>query len=202
MFRQTLQTGVAYRHGVPRAAALTAAFVVVVLAGCGGASVDRSPETAADWAQSVCVVVTDWRDSVRAVGDELAEGDALTTDSLKDAAQEVEDANDTLTEELGRIDAPDTGAVSEAQEAVSDLSDEIEERRGEVEDAIDEATDNPSLSSVFDAISIVTAALRDTAGDVRDALEDVERAGGDAADAVREAPACRDLAGQDEPAGS
>jgi hypothetical protein len=188
---------------VRRAVALIAVAVPAVLVGCGGDSVDRNPETPADWAQSVCVVLGDWRDDVRAVGEELGEGDSLTTDSLRDAADRLEEANERLVRRLRRIDAPETGSVADARDAVTQLAEGVDDRRGEVEDAIDEAEREPGAASVFDAISVVAAALRDTARDVREALEDLERSGSEAVTALREAPACRELAGEDDaPEGS
>jgi hypothetical protein len=188
---------------VRRAAAIVALAVPATLAGCGGDSVDRNPETPADWAQSVCVVLGDWRDEVRAVGEEFAEGDSLTTDSLRDAADQLEEANEDLVRQLRRIDAPETGSVSDARDAVTRLAEQVDERRGEVEEAIEEAESQPGAASVFDAISVVAAALRDTARDVREALEDLEDTGSEAVSALREASACRDLAGEDDaPEGS
>jgi hypothetical protein len=188
---------------VRRAGSLTALVVTAALAGCGGASVDRTPETPADWAQSVCVVFTDWRDDVRSVGEELGEGDALSTDSLRDAADQIEEANEELVRQLRRIDAPETGSVADARDAIVQLAEDVDERRGEVEEAIDEAEREPGAASIFDAISIVAAALRDTARDVREALEELEDAGSEAASALREASACRELAGEDDaPEGS
>jgi hypothetical protein len=175
-------------------------LALVAAAGCGGDSVDRTPETPDDWAQSVCVVFADWRDSVRSVGEELGEGDNLSRDSLTDAARQIEEANERLVRQLRRIEAPETGSVADAQQAVQRLSEDVDERRGEVEDAVDEAERSSDPSAVFDVISIVAAALRDTARDVRETLEDLERAGSDAVQALRQAPACRDLAGN--PAGS
>jgi hypothetical protein len=187
---------------VSRAGLLLGALVLAALAaGCGGASVDRNPETPADWAQSVCLVFTDWRDRVRGIGEELAEGDDLSTDSLRDAGDKLETANERLVRQLRRIDAPDSGSIGDAQDAIRQLSEDVDEREGEVEDALAAVGRELSAATVFDAISIVAGALRDTARDVRETLEELERAGGDAVEALQESAACQDLAG-DAPAGS
>jgi hypothetical protein len=185
---------------VGRAVSSVVVLALAAAAGCGGDSVDRTPETPEDWAQSVCVVFTDWRDSVRSVGEELGKGESLSRDSLSDAAKEIDEANERLARQLRRIDAPESGSVADAQQAVRELSEEVDERRGEVEDTVDEAERSSDPAAVFDVISVVAAALRDTARDVRETLEDLERAGSGAVQALRQAPACRDLAGN--PTGS
>lgn len=171
---------------IPLLAVVTGALLA---AGCGGNGDDTSSATA--WADEVCSAMSTWIGSVSSATESLGEG-GLSQDGLENAADDVQDATQTLTDELEEAGRPDTDSGQQAETAIEELADDIDENVRELQSAVEGIS---GAEGVLDAISVITGTLSTMANRVGETFEELGQldAAGELQDAFEESDDCSDL---------
>ena len=127
---------------------------------------DDQPSTA-EWADSVCTSLADWRGSILALAD--AGGEPLTADELRDRLDDAESATSDLVAELRDLGPPDLEAGDDVEQALDDAVAGLEESYGDVQSAAEDATEAENQTEFLGALAEVAddfAALFQQAGDI------------------------------------
>ena len=173
---------------------LAVALLAVLLAvGCGGDDDSGSSDapSTTEWAQGLCSAISDWTSSISSATGSL-QGDNLSEEGLKSAADDVESATDTFVEDVKGLGAPDTEAGQKAKESVDQLADNLDNELAKVESAADGAS---GVSGVLAAVSTVSGTLSTMSQQIASTFSELEQidAAGELEDAFKEADACNDL---------
>ena len=132
-------------------AALVLGILAIVIAALAMRLSDDDPETTAEWADSVCTSLADWRSSIASLAD--IGGGQPTADTLGDRLDEAEDATRTLVTDLQELGPPDVVDGEEVEQALDDATAGLDESFEEVRAAADEATDAESSSEFLSALA-------------------------------------------------
>lgn len=84
---------------------------------------DDGGPTAAEWADSVCTSLGDWKASIQSIAD--VGGGTLSTDTLTEKIDAAQEATTTLVDELETLDRPDLESGEALQEQLSASADEL-----------------------------------------------------------------------------
>jgi hypothetical protein len=95
---------------------IAAAVLVTRFTDEGGGSLST-----ADWAESVCTSLADWRSSITALAD--VSGGTLTPESLGEKLGDADSATEQLVSELQNLRPPDLEAGSDVEQALDDAAD-------------------------------------------------------------------------------
>jgi hypothetical protein len=148
-------------------AAVVLGILAIVIAALAMRLSDDDPETTAEWADSVCTSLADWRSSIAALAD--VGGAPLTADTLGDRLDEAEDATRTLVTDLQELGPPDVTDGEEVEQALDDATAGLDERFEELQAAADDAADASSQSEFLAALAGLPddfRALLEQAGDL------------------------------------
>jgi hypothetical protein len=170
---------------VRRAAALVA--VGVLAAGCGG-----SDESGVEgWANDVCEASTDWREALRAAGEDLRAG-PTTREDLEAAGEEVTDATEEFAEELRDLGRPETEAGDEVQEILDRLAASVEQNKANLESEIAGAS---GLQGAVDAATAVASTVAVMGAQLQSTFEQLQQIdpGGELSAAFESSDACESL---------
>src|SRR6478672_13937821 len=149
------------------AAGVAAAALAAGLASCGGSS-SKSESTStssasatAAWADNFCGAFLTWRTTVKA---SVPKSGSLTTDTLKQSASAIADANDELASEIDDLGKPPTPGAEKAKAAAQQLSDELRSAGKKITDATSSIA---GPSDVLPAVSTITASLTAMGDDLK-----------------------------------
>jgi len=178
-------------------AAIVLGVLAIVVAAIAMRLSDDGPVTTAEWADSVCTSLTDWRGSIEALADV---GDApLTADSLRDRLDEADSATTALVTDLRDLGAPDLDTGDEVEEALDDASAGLEESFDELQSAAEEATEAENQADFLAALAGLADDFQALLDQVRDVVATLQSASlfGDASaelqQAFADAPSCQAL---------
>ena len=132
---------------------------------------DDQPSTA-EWADSVCTSLADWRGSISALAD--ADGEPLTADTLGDRLDEAESATSDLLAELRDLGPPDLESGDDVEQALDDAAAGLEESFDDVQSAAEDATEAENQTEFLGALAELAddfAALFAQAGDIVSTLQ-------------------------------
>ncbi len=170
--------------------------VFLAAAGCGGgggsASSTQGSTTAQDWANSLCQAVGSWNDSITSAGAALK--DNPTEEGLRNAADEVQSATQTLSDDLEGLGAPDTESGQQAKDSVDHLAGQLDGGLEEIQGAVEGAA---SVSDALTAISTVSSTLVAMGDEISSTVQKLQQADaqGELAAAFRQAGSCNELSG-------
>jgi hypothetical protein len=177
-----------------RVLALLVAAAALLAAGCGGSDDEPEANDLTAWADQLCSVVAGWTQELTDTRNAL-QGGGISEDSLRDAADGVKSATDTLVDDLRDLPRPETDAGQQAKESVDQLADQLETEAEKIEGAVDDAS---GVSGILSAVSTVSSTLVTMGDQVRSAVDEVEQADarGELRQAFEDADSCTDLTGR------
>ena len=167
-------------------------------AGCGGdddssSETETSAETsAAEWADGVCTALTTWTSDLEAAAEPLGDVSALSGDSIRQAADDVKVATETLTESMRGLGRPDTDSGEEVEASVENITTELDSSAQTLEDAV---ADVSGLADLAGAVGTITTTLTELGSDVQSLVQDLEEAdvSGELETAFEDADSCDEL---------
>jgi uncharacterized phage infection (PIP) family protein YhgE len=162
------------------------ASLALVSTGCGG---DDEPEasTTQEWAESFCTAITSWRDELQEIQQSVTS--SLTTESLEQAADDVEQATDDFVEEVRGLGGPETESGQAIEDSVQEFTDTAEAEKTQVIEAVEEVTDVTDIAGALAVVGSSLQAMATALQSMFDAFEN-EDVGGELETAFDEAPAC------------
>jgi hypothetical protein len=185
----------------PKLAVAVVACVVslaLVAGGCGGdddssSETETSAETSAsEWADGVCSALTTWTADLEAAAEPLGDVSSLSGDSIRQAADDVNVATESLTESLRGLGRPDTSWGEQVESSVEDIVAELESSAEALEDAV---ADVSGITDIPGAVGTITTTLTELGTDVQTLVQSLEDAdvSGELETAFDEADSCADL---------
>lgn len=174
-------------RAIPRLLTPVVLAAALLAGGCGGG--DEKP-SAAEWADNLCSAVTDWKGSIASAVDSVKGN--ISEDGLRNAADDVKNANETLVDDLKGLGTPETEAGDKAKSSVDELRTEIEQDSDKMQNAVDDAKD---ASSVLSAVSVVSGTLQTMGRQVSSTVTEVRQldATGELKDAFEQSDSCTSL---------
>jgi hypothetical protein len=173
-----------------------AAVVIGVLAIVVAAVVMRvtedDPETTAEWADSVCTSLSDWRSSIAALADPGDE--PLTAETLRDRLDQADDATSDLVDELRDLGPPDLDAGDDVQRTLDSAAAALAASYADIQSAAEDAAGADDQTELLEALADLAddfAALADQAGDIVATLQSASLFG-DSSDELEQAFAASD----------
>ena len=190
-----------------RAAILLAALGVAVpfVAGCGGgddggssstaasttATSTESTSSAADWANGFCGAFKDWGNTLKPIGQSLQSNP--TRDNLESAADDIKDANETLSDDLKGLGRPEISGGDEARSAVNTLADQIREDSDTISNALSDVSSAGELVAAASAVSTTLLTLQSQVKNTLSQLKAINADNGSLKDAFNDASNCKSL---------
>jgi hypothetical protein len=174
------------------AAALSAA--VLLAAGCGGES-EPSAE-ASQWASDVCTSISQWKTDVEGIAEQATEQVTSGTASRETIQSAIDDglqASRELASELKALGAPDTPEGEEARQSLQTFADRVESSVNDVEQALDDLPDNPTVAQIIQSLSGLATSLQADVQAGQQVIVDLQEAGSDLRQAFEESPSCDEL---------
>jgi hypothetical protein len=148
------------------AAVVLGVLAIVIAALVMRLTEDEQPSTA-EWADSVCTSLADWRGSISALAD--TGGEPPTVDTLRDGLDEAESATTTLVTDLRDLGPPDLETGDDVEEALDDAVAGLEESFDDVRSAAEDATEAEDQTEFLGALAELAddfAALARQVGDI------------------------------------
>lgn len=173
-----------------------AAVVIGVLAIVVAALVMRltedDPETTAEWADSVCTSLSDWRSSIAALAD--PGGEPLTAETLRDRLDQADDATSDLVDELRDLGPPDLEAGDEVERALDSAAAGLAASYADVQSAAEDAADADDQAELLTALAELADEFAALGGQARDIVATLQSASlfGDASAELEQAFAASD----------
>jgi hypothetical protein len=176
--------------------AIVLGLVAIVVAAVAMRLSDDEPPTAAEWTESVCSSLVDWRGSITSLAD--VSGEPLTADSLRDRLDDAESATTDLVIELRDLGAPDLEAGDELQEQLDESIAELEASYESLKESAEDAADAPASEFLQELAGLASdfAALQDAIGSTVSTLENAdvgEESKAELEQAYADAPSCQSL---------
>ena len=177
-------------------AAVVLGIVAIVVAAVVMRATEDEPQSAAEWADSVCTSLGDWRESISGLAD--VSGEPLTADTLRDRLDEADSATTQLITDLRDLGAPDLEAGDDVEEDLNDAAAELESRFEDLRESAEAAADAPASEflSQLAALASDFAALQTAIGTVVTTLQNAdvaEEAKAELDQAFSSAPSCQAL---------
>ena len=177
-------------------AAIVIGVVAIVVAAVAMRLSDDGPPTTAEWAESACSSLVDWRGSITSLAD--VSGEPLTADSLRDRLDEAEAEAAELVTELRDLGAPDLEAGDELQEQLDESIAEVDSRFESLQGSAEDAADAPASEFLQALAGLASdfAALQDAIGSTVSTLENAdvgEESKAELEQAFADAPSCQSL---------
>ena len=168
--------------------------LALVAAGCGGDDGSSSQTAPDEWADGFCSALATYTDDLAAIAEPLTDVSSLTEDNLQEAAEDAQDATETLAEDMRSLGSPDTISGDQVDGAVEALATELETGAQELEAAV---ADVSSDADVPAALGSVTTTLSELGREVGRALQSIEDAdtSGELETAFENAESCGELTG-------
>lgn len=172
-------------------AALLAASLALVAAGCGGKSQPEATPTA-DWANSVCGALVTWTTTIKSLGSSLKANP--TKAGVQDAVDQAESATKTLSSSLKGLGKPDTQAGQQAKDDIGQLADELTADVDTIQSSVEGAS---GVAGVLTAISAASATLVTMGTQVSATFGQLQKldAKGELEQAFSQSASCKQLTG-------
>jgi hypothetical protein len=148
-------------------AAIVIGVLAIVIAAVVMRLTEDDPETTADWADSVCTSLSDWRSSIVSLADPGDE--PLTAETLRDRLDQADDATSDLVDELRDLGPPDLDSGDEVQQALDSAAAGLAASYADVQSAAEDAADADDQAEFLAALADIAddfAELADQAGDI------------------------------------
>jgi methyl-accepting chemotaxis protein len=168
---------------VPFAALL---LIPAVLTGCG--SSDSSPE--ADWAQSFCDSLGQWKSSVTTAAQSLTDTSNLTQNKARDAVNAISSANNALVDDLKNLGKPEGSAGAQAKADVQQLSDQLKADADKIENTMQGVT---SVQGLLGAVSSMAGVASSAANSVSSTITKLKSLNEEWKQAFQNSDACKSL---------
>ena len=177
-------------------AAIVIAVIAIVIAAVAMRLSDDGPPTTAEWAESVCSSLVDWRESITSLAD--VSGEPLTADSLRDRLDDANAATADLVTELRDLGAPDLEAGDELQEQLDESIAELDSSFESLQESAEAAADAPASEFLQALAGLASdfAALQDAIGSTVNTLENSnvgEESKAELEQAFADTPSCQSL---------
>ena len=168
-------------------AAVVLGILAIVIAALVMRLTEDEPPTTAEWADSVCTSLADWRGSISGLAD--VGDEPLTADTLRDRLDEAESATSTLVQELRELGPPDLEAGDDVEQALDDAASGLQESFEDVQSAAEDATEAENQTEFLGALAGLADDFAALFDQVRDILETLQSASlfGDASDELEQA---------------
>jgi len=176
---------------VPRLPLISLVFVAAALAllaaGCGS----KSQPSTAEWVDGACSSVVTWRNSLTEAAQSV-QGGNLTEDSLKNAANEVKSATDTLQSDLKDLGKPESESGQQAKESIDHLSSELNDGADSIKSTVDDVS---NVSGIVSATASITATLGTMANQISTTVKSLQGIdpGGELQTAFDQSDSCQEL---------
>ena len=186
-----------YRNGKNGTRALVAAVVAGVLLGVsacggGGSTTTNGASASVQWAGGVCSAFTAWKKSLEGIKSDLKSGglSGLSSDALKNAANQADDATKTLVQSLKDLGVPETANGTTAKKNLTTLENSLSQGLTSIEDAL--KSGDSSLTGVAATLSTVTTQLGTMATALSTTVGNLNQLdpGSDLEQAFKQAPSC------------
>ena len=168
---------------VPFAALL---LIPAVLTGCG--SSNSSPQ--ADWAQSFCSALGQWKSSVTTAAQTLTDTGNLTQTKARDAVNSISSANNALVDDLKGLGKPQGSGGSQAQADVQQLSDQLKSDADKLESTMKGVT---SAQELLGAVTSMAGVASSAANAVSSTITQLKSLGKEWQQAFQNSDACKSL---------
>lgn len=132
-------------------AAVVLGVAAIVVAAIVIRASDDGSESTAEWADSLCTSLSDWRQSIAGLAD--VGGGQLTADSLRDRLDEADGATTQLVTELRDLGPPDVVDGDQVEEALDDATAGLEDSFENLREAAEEAADAGSPQDFLTALA-------------------------------------------------
>ena len=180
-------------------AAIVIGIVSIAIAALVMRLTEEEP-TAAEWADSACSSLADWKASITSLTD--VSGDELTQETLSEKLDAARVATSTLVAELQGLDRPDIEAGGEVKEQLQAATAELESSFETLEEGAEEAAEADSAAEFLQALAALAPdfqALLDSASSMISDLQESDvlaDARTELEQAFADAPACAELQGE------
>ena len=177
-------------------AAVVIGVVAIVVAAVAMRLSDDGPPTTAEWAESVCSSLVDWRESITSLAD--VSGEPLTADSLRDRLDDANAATADLVTELRDLDAPDLEAGDQLRDQLDESIAELDSSFESLQESAEAAADVPASEFLQALAGLASdfAALQDAIGATVTTLANAdvgEESKAELEQAFADAPSCQSL---------
>ena len=172
----------------PISLVLVSAALGLVAAGCGGS---KSQPTTAEWVDGVCSSVVTWKNSLTSTAQSL-QGGNLSEGSLKDAADEMKSATETLQSDLKDLGKPESESGQQAKESIDQLSSELNDGADSIKSSADDASD---ASGIVTATASITATIGTMATEISSTVKSLQQLdpGGELQTAFNNSSSCQEI---------
>ncbi|HEX7310207.1 MAG TPA: hypothetical protein VF232_03425 [Gaiellaceae bacterium] len=164
-----------------------AAALGLLAAGCGS----KSPPSTAEWVDGVCSSVVTWKNSLTSAAQSV-QGGNLTQDSLRNAADDMKSATDTLESDIKDLGKPESDTGQQAKDSVDQLSSELTDGTDSIKSTVDDVSD---VSGVVSATASIAATLGTMANQVSSTVKSLQQLdpGGELQTAFNQSSSCQEL---------
>jgi len=173
-------------------AAIVLSVLAIVAAALAMRLTEEDSETTAEWADSVCTSLSDWRSSIAALAE--PDDEPLTADTLRDRLDQADDATSDLVDELRDLGPPDLEEGDEVQRALDSAAAGLAASYAYVQSAAEDAADADDQTELLEALADLAddfAALADQARGIVATLQSASLFG-DSSDELEQAFAASD----------
>lgn len=173
-------------------AAIVISVLGIVVAALAMRLTEDHPETTAEWADSVCTSLSDWRSSIAALAEPGDE--PLTAETLQDRLDQADDATSDLVDELRDLGPPDLDEGDEVERALDSAAAALAARYADVQSAAQDAADADDPADLLEALADLADDFAALADQPRDIVATLQSASlfGDASDELEQAFAASD----------
>jgi hypothetical protein len=167
-------------------AAIVSGVLAIVAAAIAMRLTEDDPETTAEWADSVCSSLSDWRSSIATLVDPGDE--SLTAGALRDRLDQADTATNDLVDELRDLGPPDLDAGDEVQRALDSAAAGLAASWADVRSAAADAAD-ADRTELLGALAEVADDFAELAEQARDVVATLQSASlfGEASDELEAA---------------
>ena len=165
-----------------------AAALGLLGAGCGS---KKSPPTTAEWVDGVCSSIVTWKNSLTS-SVQSVQGGNLTQESLRNAADEMKSATDTLESDIKDLGKPESESGQQAKDSVDQLSSELSDGAESIKSTVDDVSD---VSGVVSATASVSATIGTMASQISATVKSLQQLdpGGELQTAFDQSSSCQEL---------
>ena len=150
------------------------ASLALAAAGCGGGDDSSSGTETSAWAADFCTAVTTWTDELQNISNDVDDPSALSADSIRQAADELDAATQTFVDDVRALGSPETESGQEVEDSLNTLADTLETERSDIRDAVEGVSSLTDIPAAISAIGTSVAAMGDAFGDSLQAIEDAD----------------------------
>jgi hypothetical protein len=170
---------------VPCAALL---LIPALLTGCGSSSSNSSSE--ADWAQSFCSALGQWKSSVTTAAQTLTDTGNLTQNKARDAVNSISSANNALVDDLKGLGKPQGSNGAQAKADVQQLSDQLKSDADKIENTMKGVT---SVQDLLGAVTSMAGVASSAANSVSNTITELKSLDQEWKQAFENSDACKSL---------